>query len=76
MKFLLLILLLTSCYKGLNYNVGNSHNSQKANRERIVMDYDKFSKKQMIKQRKRSSIAIKKARNIRSHRRLIRWVKK
>jgi hypothetical protein len=72
MKFLILILLLTSCYSGLNYVVGNSHNSQKANRERIVMDYDKFSKKQMIKQRKRSSRAIKKEKKIRIHRRLIR----
>jgi hypothetical protein len=72
MKFLILILLLTSCYSGLNYNKGFSHNQDKANRERIVMDYDRFSKKQMIKQRKRSSRAIKKARNIRNHRKFIR----
>ena len=72
MKFLLLILLLTSCYSTVNYNQGQSHNESKANREMIVSKYDKFSKNQMIKQRKKSARAIKKAKKIRSSRRLIR----
>lgn len=72
MKFIFLLLLLTSCYTGLNFNQGNSHNEQKANREKIVLRQDKFSKKQMIKQRKKSARAIKKAKKIRGSRRLIK----
>ena len=68
----LLLLLLMSCYSGLNYNKGVSHNQDKENREKIISNYDKFSKKKMIKQRKNSSKAIKKAKKIRGSRRFIR----
>ena len=73
MRFLILLLLLTSCYKGLNFNVGISHNDYMSNRSKIVEKQDKYSKKQMSRQRKSSTRAIKKAKKVKmSNRRLIR----
>lgn len=67
MKFIFLLLLICSCSSvGPNYNVGKTHNEDKANRKQVVLKEDKNMKKKMSKERKRASsnkVRIKKSRN-------------
>ncbi len=54
MKYFILLLLLTSCATGLNYNVGRTHNADLQNRHNIVIKQDKIMKKSMARARKRA----------------------
>jgi hypothetical protein len=50
-----MIVVLSSCAPGLNYNQGRTHNEDLANRERIVRKQDEIMKKSMQKTRRKAT---------------------
>lgn len=61
-----MVIILSSCYKGVNFNQGKTHNEEKANREKIVLRHDAFVKKEMAKHRKKSTPSKQRKRKRRS----------
>lgn len=64
-----LILSILSCARGLNYNVGRTHNADMANRTKIVKKQDSIMKGQMNKSRKRASRVVQPHRHARHSKR-------
>lgn len=71
MRYLLLLLLLSSCahyIKGPNYNQGRTHNDDLSNRERTVMAEDARMKNAMIKHRQSARRGLVKPKKVRKKR--------